>query len=162
MRVFKFIDVVLKAVGDIEKNIEVNSRFSSSQMKEIVQNAKKDNMKFFHALSKIKSLTAFDMSYILSSIDLDEKKINIIERAVDMYDENEFNGQGQTLSDYVFKVATNINLLTEANLDVFKELAQCKSNIYDFTNVLKNPSRYIHHNEQKKPSFCFSTVIVDD
>ena len=162
MFLINFIKNVLKGLNEIEQNLNAESRFSKSQLNEIMQNTRKGNFQFLHSLLKINALSAFDLSYILSSIDLNEKKVNIIKHAVDMYKESEFSGQGQTISDYVFKVASNINLLTETNLDVFKELAQCKSDIYDFTKALKNPSRYIKKKEESKAQFCFSTVLVEE
>ena len=75
-----------------------------------------------------------------------------------MYNDEEFKAEGQTFSDFIFKVAANIELLNSANLELFKDLAKCKTNVYDFKNVLKNPSRYMQI-KKDKAEFAFQRVF---
>ena len=49
-------------------------------------------------------LTAFDVSYLLSSVSLSMEKIEILKKASSLYKEDEFKAQGQTFSDFVFRI----------------------------------------------------------
>ena len=78
-----------------------------------------------------------------------------------MYNEKEFCALGQTFSDFIFRVSANINYLNESNLDIFKELVQCKNELYDFSNALKNPLRAMHKKSSNKLAYVFENVFVD-
>jgi len=70
-----FADLVQKLFST-ECNINSAFRFSQNEMNEIVANAKKSNLQYLQSLSKIKGLSSFDVSYLMSNVDLDEHKIS--------------------------------------------------------------------------------------
>lgn len=155
-----FIESVAKLVFSTECKISSQFRFSQNEINEIISNAKKENIKYFESLSKIRELSAFDVSFLMSQSTLDERKIAIIASASKMYDEKEFNSLGQTFSDFIFRVSANINLLNESNLDLFKELVQCKNELYDFSNALKNPIKAKAARNRNKMAYAFENVFV--
>ena len=158
MDLFKFIRNVICNLEDLEGKISKQPKFSPKEMSEILQSAKSENVCFLESLSKINKLSAFDISFLLSSVKLDYRKVEIIKQAASLYREDEFKEQGQTFSDFIFKVASNIELLNSSNIELFKDLAKCKSDVYDFKNVLKNPSRYLNVN-QNELEFAFEKVF---
>ena len=157
----EFIQGVLSAVFSADYSINSKFRFTQREINEIISNAKKSNLKYFEQLSKIKELSAFDVSFLMSNIELDNCKIQIIKHACSMYNEKEFCALGQTFSDFIFRVSANINYLNESNLDIFKELVQCKNELYDFSNALKNPLRAMHKKSSNKLAYVFENVFVD-
>ncbi len=156
-----FIQSVCSALFSTECGINSRFRFSQSEINEILSNANKENLKYFEQLAKINELSAFDVSFLMSNVKLDENKISIIRHACTLYDEREFCAQGQTFSDFIFRVSANINYLSDDNLDVFKELVQCKNELYDFSNALKNPIKALHKKSCAKLSYAFENVFVD-
>lgn len=156
-----FIQNVSQILFSTEYKINTKFRFSQSEINEILSNADSSNVKYFESLAKIKELSAFDVSYLMSSVKLDEHKISVIASACKLFDEKEFSALGQTFSDFIFRVSANINLLNESNLDVFKELVQCKNELYDFSNALKNPLRAKHRKSGLKPAYAFENVFVN-
>lgn len=156
-----FIHVVKLALSSCEYQINSKFRFSQSEINEILANSKKENLKYFDKLAMITQLSAFDVSFLMSSVELDDNKIEILKHACKMYNEKEFCALGQTFSDFIFRVSANINLLNESNLDVFKELVQCKNELYDFTNALKNPLKAKHKARSSKLAYAFQNVFAD-
>ena len=156
-----FIKNVACTLFSTECKINSKFRFTQSEINEIISNANSKNLKYFEKLAQIKELSAFDVSFLLSSVELNDNKIAIIAHACKMYNEKEFNALGQTFSDFIFRVSANINLLNESNLDVFKELVQCKNELYDFTNALKNPIRAKSKKQNAKLAYAFQNVFVD-
>lgn len=156
-----FIQGVLSAVFSADLSINSKFRFTQREINEIISTAKKANLKYFEQLSKIKELSAFDVSFLMSNVELNNYKIQIIKHACLMYDEKEFCALGQTFSDFIFRVSANINYLNESNLDIFKELVQCKNELYDFSDALKNPLRAMCKKHDRKPAYAFQNVFVD-
>ena len=111
-----FIQSILSAVFSADYSINSKFRFSQREINEIISTSKKANLKYFEQLSKIKELSAFDVSFLMSNVELDNYKIQIIKHACSMYDEKEFCALGQTFSDFIFRVSANINYLNESNL----------------------------------------------
>ena len=155
----KFIGNLFQAISHLEEKIEFNQRFSQSEINEILSNSKSENMRFLVDLLKIKSLSAFDISYILSLDNLNEEKIATITQASKLYSAEEFTEQGQTFSDFISKVCANLDMLNSSNIDYFKELALIKSELYDFTALLKNPTQILQK-AQHKENFEFVRVLV--
>ncbi|MBR1976918.1 hypothetical protein IKA15_01410 [bacterium] len=155
----KFIGNLFQAISHLEEKIEFNQRFSQSEINEILSNSKSENMRFLVDLLKIKSLSAFDISYILSLDNLSEEKIATITQASKLYSAEEFTEQGQTFSDFISKVCANLDMLNSSNIDYFKELALIKSELYDFTALLKNPTQILQK-AQHKENFEFVRVLV--
>lgn len=160
MSLKSFIQQVSALLFSTECNINTKFRFSQSEINEILANADSDNVKYFESLAKIKELSAFDVSYLMSKVKLDDRKISLISSACKMFDEKEFCALGQTFSDFIFRVSANINLLNESNLDVFKELVQCKNELYDFSKALKNPVKARHQRHSSKCAYAFENVFV--
>ena len=105
-------------------------------------------------------LTLFDVGYLMSSVNLTIEKIEILKKASSLYKEEEFKAQGQTFSDFVFRIGANIDNLNMENLEVFKDLVQCKNELYDFTKALQNPIKY-KHARKKEMRFAFQNVFVE-
>ncbi|MBE7706955.1 MAG: hypothetical protein E7Z91_06920 [Cyanobacteria bacterium SIG30] len=158
MNFIQFCKKIAESLNSIENQINESSRFSSRELSEILQSAKKENLSYLQSLAKINKLSAFDTSFLLSSVNLNPERVAIIKKAVSMYNEDEFQGQGQTLSDFIFRVAANIELLNEANLELFKELAQCKTDVYDFAKILKNPAKHLIK-QKHEMQFAFQKVF---
>ncbi len=156
-----FVKKILSLVFSCECGINSKFRFSQSEISEIISNAQKANLKYFECLAKIKELSAFDVSYLMSNVKLDENKVEIIKHACSMYDEKEFNALGQTFSDFIFRVSANINYLNDSNLNIFKELVLCKNELYDFSSALKNPLKALHKSASMKLSYAFENVFVE-
>ncbi|GBF23110.1 hypothetical protein tpqmel_0514 [Candidatus Gastranaerophilus sp. (ex Termes propinquus)] len=154
-----FFTTLFSSLANVENQMKYSFRFSQSELNEILQSAKAENVKFLQEISKISKLSAFEVSYLLSSAVLDEEKVEIVKAAVDMYDEEEFLSIGQTLSDFIFRVSANIDSLNASNLGLFKELVQCRNEIYDFKDALKNPQRPLRA-RKKELSFAFEKVLV--
>lgn len=161
MNFMRTVKHVLNVLFSTECSIDSKFRFSQSEIQEIVSCAKKENLKYLQNLIAIKELSAFDVSYLMINVKLDENKINIIKHACNMYNEKEFNSLGQTLSDFIFRVSANINYLNESNLDIFKELVLCKNELYDFSNALKNPLRALNNIHNSNFNYAFENVFAD-
>lgn len=155
----EFCSYLFKNVCALENKMSTGFRFSQSEINEILNSSKKENIKYFETLAKMPKLSAFDIGFLLSSTNLSEDKIEILKKAQSMYKEEEFKAHGQTFSDFVFRVGANIDKLSMDNLEIFKELVQCKNEIYDFSKALDNPIKYTHM-RKKEPVFAFRTVLV--
>ncbi len=161
MNICDFLKTVFHGVSVLDEQVKTKFKFSQNELNEIIQTSKKENLKFLGEIYKITQLTSFDVSFLLSSVSLSPEKIDLLKRAVEIYDEHDFKAQGQTMSDFIFRVAANIDLLSEVNLDVFKELVQCKNEVYDFTNIMKNPTKHLGAKKKADFKFAFQRVIVD-
>ena len=95
--------------------------------------------------------TAENKENVLVIKDLDElkEKIEIIKEAQKIYNDEEFKANGQTQSDFIFRVAANLEYLNADNINVFKELVKCKNELYDFKDALLNPVKYLVQSEAK-------------
>ena len=161
MNLIGFLKKVLRLLFSADFLVRTSFRFSQSEINEIVSNADKDNLKYLERLVNITELSAFDISFLMSNVALDDKKISIIQHACKMYDEREFKSLGQTFSDFIFRVSANINYLDESNLTVFKELVQCKNELYDFSNILNGSARFVNKKKNNKMAFAFENVFVN-
>lgn len=155
-----FIGKLFQAIYNLEEKIEFNQRFTQSEINEILSNSKSENMRFLVDLLKIKNLSAFDVSYILSLDNLNDEKITTITQASKLYSAEEFTSQGQTFSDFISKVCANLDMLNSSNIDYFKELALLRSELYDFTALLKSPAEAIQK-AQNKENFEFVRVLIN-
>ena len=153
-----FFKGIISYLKKIEGQVEEKSRFSSSEINEIMLSAKKENIPFLNTLMSINKLSAFDVTLILSRSNLSLDKIEVIKKAVSLYSDEEFRAQGQTFSDFISRVCANLEVLDMKNVDYFKEIAIIKSEIYDFTNLLKKPMRNLQ--KQKRYEFAFERVLV--
>lgn len=159
MDLIKFIRTLFQNLSYVENKIQTGLKFGQGELNEILKTAKDENVKYLQRLSQINRLSAFDVSFLLSSTSLDEGKIDVIKRAAQMYDEEEFKQVGQTFSDFIFRVGANIDMLNYDNLEIFKELVNCKNEIYDFTNAMKNPIK--PKKRKKEFGYAFNKVLVD-
>ncbi|MCD8024496.1 MAG: hypothetical protein LUE64_03070 [Candidatus Gastranaerophilales bacterium] len=157
MGLVSFFRDLFNALSDTENSIKLDFKFTQKEIYEIMAVSKKENIKYFETLSKMPNLKYFDISYLLSQVDLDEEKIELIEEAQKIYNEKEFIANGQTESDFVFRVAANLEYLNKENIELFKELVKCKNELYDFKYALQNPLKYMAKNETEL-KFAFVTV----
>lgn len=154
-----FISLLFDRICDMESQMQCSFKFSQGELNEMLQSAKKENIPYLGALSRIDKLSSFEVSYLLSSVELNEDKINIVKSAVAMYNEEEFSAVGQTMADFIFRVSANIDALNIGNLELFKELVQCRNDVYDFTQILKKPTRLIK-GRKKELAFAFQKVLM--
>lgn len=160
MGYLSFIKELVSKVNIVDSSVKTGLRFSQKEMAEIISVCKKENLKYFERLSKMQNLRYFDISFLLSEVTLDDNKIEIIEKAQKLYNDEEFQANGQTQSDFIFRVAANLDYLNLENIEVFKELVKCKNEVYDFANILENPSRYLKI-QNKNREFAFERVFID-
>ena len=151
---------LLVAFNFFEDSIKTGFRFSQKEIKEIVAVSRKENLKYFEILAKMPNLKYFDISFLLSQTELNDERIAIIEEAQKMYNDEEFRANGQTRSDFIFRVAANFEYLNLENIEVFKELVKCKNELYDFGSALQHPLDYLVVKE-KKVGFAFQNVYTD-
>ena len=149
MGFLSFLKEVFSNINSVDNGIKTGFRFTQKEIKEIVSVSKKENLKYFEVLSKMPNLKYFDISFLLSRTTLNEEKIEIIKEAQEIYSDEEFKANGQTQSDFIFRVAANLEYLTVDNINVFKELVKCKNELYDFKDALLDPVKYLVHNESK-------------
>ena len=161
MKLLAFIKQLLMQINNIDNGVKTKFRFSQKEMSEILSIAKKSNLKYFETLSKMQNLRYFDISYLLSQVELNDEKIQIIKKAQEMFNTEEFKLTGQTQSDFIFRVASNLDYLSLDNLEVFKEVAKCKNELYDFKNALQNPTSYLKTKEYKL-NYAFEKVYYED
>ncbi len=147
-------------IKNIDNGVKTGFRFSQKEVKEIVQVAKKENLKYFEVLAKMPALKYFDISFLLSKTTLDDEKILVLKEAQKIYNEDEFKANGQTQSDFIFRVAANLEYLNMENIAVFKELVKCKNELYDFKNALLNPVEYLVHNNEKRVGYAFENIYT--
>lgn len=148
-------------VKSMDDTIKVNFRFSQKEITEIVAVSKKENLKYFEVLAKIPNLKYFDISFLLSQVSLDDYKIEIIKEAQKIYNDEEFKANGQTQSDFIFRVAANLEYLNMENIEVFKELVKCKNELYDFKSALENPVLHLVEKETKM-GYAFEKIYTNN
>ncbi len=148
-------------VKSMDNTIKVNFRFSQKEITEIVAVSKKENLKYFEVLAKIPNLKYFDISFLLSQVSLDDYKIEIIKEAQKIYNDEEFKANGQTQSDFIFRVAANLEYLNMENIEVFKELVKCKNELYDFKSALENPVLHLVEKETKM-GYAFEKIYTNN
>ena len=139
MKLKEFFKSVLGGLSEIENKMAYSSRFSQCEINEMLRTAKQENIPFLQELIEVNKLTAFEITFLLNSANLSAEKIDTIKAAVELYDEAEFRAAGQTLSDFIFRVAANLDILDTSNLTLFKELVRSKNELYDFSGVLERP-----------------------
>ncbi len=160
MGLFSSLKEVFNTLNSVSDSIKIGFRFNQKEIKEIVAVSRKENLKYFEVLAKMPNLKYFDISFLLSQVNLDDEKIAIIEEAQKIYNDEEFLANGQTKSDFIFRVAANLDYLTMDNIEIFKELVKCKNELYDFKYALLNPINYLVKKE-KKVGYAFQTVYVN-
>lgn len=149
MGFLSFLKELFNNAENVNSGIKTGFRFTQKEIKEIVSVSKKENLKYFEVLAKMPNLKYFDISFLLSQTNLSDEKIEIIKEAQKIYNDEEFKANGQTQSDFIFRVAANLDYLNSDNINVFKELVKCKNELYDFKDALLNPVKYLVRNESK-------------
>lgn len=151
---------LFNTLNGIDNNIKTGFKFTQKEIKEIISVSKKENLKYFETLAKMPNLKYFDISYLLSETNLDDNKIAIIEEAQKIYNDKEFKANGQTCSDFVFRVAANLDYINAGNIDLFKELVKCKNELYDFKEALEHPFDYMTKQEAQT-RFAFERIYIN-
>ena len=149
MGFLSFLKELFNSAENVNNGIKAGFRFTQKEIKEIVSVSKKENLKYFEVLAKMPNLKYFDISFLLSQTTLNDEKIEIIKEAQKIYNDEEFKANGQTQSDFIFRVAANLEYLNADNIGIFKELVKCKNELYDFKNALLDPVKYLVQNESK-------------
>ena len=161
MGFLSYLKELFNSVGSVDNSIKTGFKFSQKEIKEIILIAKKENLKYFEVLSKMPNLKYFDISFLLSKTTLNDEKIEVIKEAQKIYNDEEFQANGQTCSDFIFRVAANLEYLNMGNIEVFKELVKCKNELYDFKNALSNPIEYLVHSEAKI-GYAFEKIYTNN
>ena len=161
MGFLSFLNKIFRTIKSVDKSVKSGFRFTQSEIAEIMSVSKKENLKYFETLSKMPNLKSFDICFLLSRIDLNDEKIEIIKEAQNIYNEQEFQENGQTKSDFIFRVAVNLGYLNLDNIQLFKELVKCKKEIYDFKEALENPMAFMAINKAKEPVYAFERIYTD-
>ena len=156
-----FLNKIFKITKSVDNSVKSGFRFTQSESAEIMSVSKKENLKYFEVLSKMPNLKCFDICFLLSRIDLSDEKIEVIKKAQNIYNEQEFKDNEQTRSDFIFRVAVNLSYLNLDNIQLFKELVKCKKEIYDFKEALENPMAFMTINKAKEPVYAFERVYTD-
>lgn len=160
MGLLSYLKELFSTADAVDKSVEAGFRFTQREVKEILSISKKENLKYFETLAKMPNLKYFDIGFLLSQTNLDDNKIEIIKQAQEIYNDKEFQENGQTRSDFIFRVAANLDYLSLENIDLFKELVKCKNELYDFKAALNNPVDYMVKKEAGM-SFAFQTICID-
>lgn len=143
----------------VDNSIKTGFKFTQKEVKEIIAISKKENLKYFEVLAGIPNLKYFDISFLLSQTNLNDEKIEIIKEAQKIYNDKEFQANGQTQSDFIFRVAANLDYLNMNNIELFKELVKCKNELYDFKAALSSPVEYMSKKEFKA-GFAFEKIYT--
>jgi|GEM_PF-1410720 len=161
MAVVKFLQKLVQDFSLLEgKAKDSLYGFSRAELSNILRHAKSENVKFLGKLAEIPCLSAVEIGFLLAEVELDDGKIATIKKAAEIYSGAEFTQQGQTFADFIFRVCVNIDMLNCSNIEMFKELTQCKNEIYDFANALKNsgnPAR----KRRNKTVYAFERVHIE-
>lgn len=147
-------------VCNVDRGINVKFKFTQKEINEILSVSKAENLKYFKVLSEMPNLKYFDISYLLSQTELNDEKIEVLKEAQKIYNDEEFKANGQTRSDFMFRVASNLEYLNMDNLGIFKELVKCKNELYDFKNALLSPSEFLVPKERKL-KIAFEHIYTD-
>lgn len=153
-----FLRNIFAEISQVERNLSLNSRFSSSEILEMVQIAKKENLPFLQELVRIKGLTTLDISFLLMNVKLTKERIATIKEAILLYDEEKFKKMGQTFSDYIFKIVSNIEVLENESLSVINEIIQIKNDVYDLKKFF-NRKTPLKRNPKRNSDFAFEKVL---
>lgn len=160
MGFFSLLKDLFKTLNNVDGSIKTGFKFSQKEIKEIISVSKKENLKYFEVLAKMPNLKYFDISFLLSQTNLDDEKIAVIKEAQKIYNDEEFKANGQTQSDFIFRVAANLEYLNLDNIEIFKELVKCKNELYDFKNALQNPLDYLVQKEMKV-GYAFEKIYTN-
>jgi hypothetical protein len=79
-------------------------------------------------------------------------------KSTKMYNDEEITPRGKLSADLISEIAANIDYLNNTNLELFRELVQCQNEVYDFTQILKNPMKYRKHCV-REIEFAFEKVL---
>jgi len=162
MTFVKFLQRIVKDFSSFERKVNDSSfGLSQAELNGILRHAKGENVKFLEKLSKIPCLSAVEIGFLLSSINLDDEKIETIKKAAEIYREEEFTLSGQTFADFIFRVCVNLDMLNCSNIEMFKELSICKNEIYDFANALKTPGK-LGRKRQTRIAYAFERVHIEN
>lgn len=159
MKFLSILKDLFNTINSVDDSIKTGFKFNQKEIKEIVAVSKKENLKYFEVLAKIPNMKYFDISFLLSQTNLTDEKIEIIKEANKIYSDEEFRANGQTRSDFVFRVAANLDYLTLDNIEIFKELVKCKNELYDFKYALENPMQFLVEKETKV-GYAFETICT--
>ena len=157
-RCVKFMEFFLELIKKLKTAEATAGRFNQIEILEMHQNAKRQNLEFLWELIKIKELSAFDISFLMQNIELDEEKIKTLKKALKLYNPEDFKLVGQTLSDFIFRIESNLNILNSENLANYKEIIQNKNEIYDLENFIRN-RKNIFAKRKVEPVFAFERVL---
>ena len=161
MAFVKFLQKLVRDFSAFEGKVKDSAcGLSQSELNNVLCQAKGENVKFLEKLSKIHGLSAVEIGFLLSNIDLDDDKIETVKKAAEIYNEEEFTLSGQTFADFMFRVCVNIDMLNCSNIEMFKELAQYKNEIYDFANAFKNPKK-LGRKKQTQVAYAFERVHIE-
>ncbi len=161
MAIFKFFQKLTKDLSLFEVKVKDSSYgLSRNELSNILRHARSENVKFLGKLVDIHCLSAVEIGFLLAKIELDNEKIETIKKAAETYNEKDFVQHGQTFTDFMFRVCVNLDMLNCSNIEMFKELTNCKNEIYDFANAVKAPLKS-RQRKRDKSAYAFERVYIE-
>lgn len=139
------------------------SNIDKKDIIDILKNSKKENRKFLYQILSIKGVSAFDVSYIMSALNLSSKKIKLIEYAISRYNSKNVPNKEENFNEYIFEVVRNIEKMEKNNEELLKEIMDCKNEIESFSAF----AEYVMgktleiFNTKPEQNFVFSRIYID-
>ena len=142
--------------------------FKKDEIEDILNFSKLENKKYLYQILSIKNISAFDASYIMNRLSLNDEKIKILNLALSKYENNSEINQSESYSDFLFKIVRNIEKLEKGNAKFLKEIYNCKNNhdnLKLLVNFLVEKSVNLFENTPEDPiskGFIFSKIYIDN
>ena len=144
----------------------VMTKITKQEVEDILSTSKEENKKYLYKMLSIKNISAFDISYIMSKIKLNDKKIKLLEYSISQYSKNDYIKSNESINEYIFEITKNIEKMEKSNDELIGELMDCKNEIESFKKILsyiieKNITLLMPKNDYSKQNFVFSTIYID-
>ena len=140
-------------------------KYTEQEIKNILTYSKEENKKFLYKILSLKSVSAFDVSYIMSNLKLTDKKIRLIEYSISQYSNLDCINSSESINEYIFEIVRNIEKLEKTDNAIKEELMSYRDEIESFKKILnylvENISIFISKRDYPKQNFVFSTIYVD-
>ncbi len=137
--------------------------FEKEEIQDILKLSKSENKKYLYQILSIKDISAFDASYIMNKLDLNENKIKILKLALNKYNENDI-AKDESYNDFLFRIVRNLEKLEKRNIKLLNEITKCKDSLDNFKMLIDflvaKSSCMFNCNNQK--DFVFSKVYIDE
>lgn len=148
--------MIIKSIMSLFKK----KSFSKKDIDDILKSSKTDNRKYLYDVMSIRNISSFDVSYIMSRLNLTSEKIKLIKVAASQY--NDKNEDSETYSSYIFRIIKKLELLEKDSTGLLNELKKCRDDINNLNSFVKNLVNTPTYNIVKpKEEFVFSKIYID-